>query len=441
MPEEPNRCRDFACRDGTRPGKCVRPDPWRVLLHGLRPALLPILTCLVLLLVLFSRRPEMFMNPQLWAEDGAIFFVQADQYGARALIMPYGGYHHLLLRLIAAAVSPFNAAVLPAGYFCVSLTITIILAAAFFSPRIDLSFRPACVLALGLIPHTGEVFGNLTNLQWLAALGLVWLLLARDATGTRQQICDSLVALGLGLTGVFSVLFAPLFLRRALQRRSPAGWVMAGLICVAALVQLHSVVQTGAATISRGGSWDALLAWKTIGLRLVAVLSVPVEQAARWPEALLVSLGMGGLAVLLVTACWTGRQREMRRLLVACALLVSAGTLFRFRHDLAALGGAAGDRYFFLPKLLAAWLLVQGLANRDWRRWACATACLSMFISSLLEWRYERLSDLNWAAYARRIEAGESIPAIPINPGWTFSHPGRQRNTRWQHVPPIRTGP
>ena len=50
------------------------------------------------LLVLFARRPETFLNPQLWAEDGFIFFVQADEFGARALTFSWAGYHHFLLR-------------------------------------------------------------------------------------------------------------------------------------------------------------------------------------------------------------------------------------------------------------------------------------------------------------------------------------------------------
>jgi hypothetical protein len=68
------------------------------------------------LLVLFARRPETFLNPQLWAEDGPIFFVQADEFGARALTFSWAGYHHFLLRLIAAVSSPLNAQLVPAAY-------------------------------------------------------------------------------------------------------------------------------------------------------------------------------------------------------------------------------------------------------------------------------------------------------------------------------------
>ena len=427
MTEQSNQHRDFA---NLHPG--LRWPSFR-----LPQTALPVLTCLALLLLLFSRRPEMFLNPQFWAEDGSVFFLQADQYGARALVMPYGGYHHLLLRLIAAATAPLNATVLPTGYFHASMVITMVLAAALFSPRIDLSYRPACVLALGLIPHTGEVFGNLTNLQWLSALGLVWLLLARDPTGLWQQAGDSLLTLVLGSTGVFSVLFTPLFLYRALCRRTPAGWIITSLLCCTALLQLHAIARAAAATVSA----DTLPVWRITGLRLVVDLCLPMNRASQLPDALLGWLGFGGLALLLVAGCWSGRQRETRLFLAACCVLVLAGTLFRFHHGPAALDGSNGDRYFFLPKLLAAWLLIQGLATRGWRRWACAVACVSLLATSLNRWRYERIPNLHWVDYARQIEAGEGVSDIPINPGLTFSHPGRHHHTRWQHVPPIRTKP
>src|SRR4029077_15906641 len=81
------------------------------------------LTAGAFLLVLFARRPETFLNPQLWAEDGPIFFVQADEFGARALTFPWAGYHNFLLRLIAAVSSPLNARLVPAAYVGMSLLV------------------------------------------------------------------------------------------------------------------------------------------------------------------------------------------------------------------------------------------------------------------------------------------------------------------------------
>src|SRR5438874_4257089 len=77
--------------------------------------------CAALTLILFSRRPEMVLHPEFWAEDGWIFFVQADTQGADALVTPYGGYHHLLLRILAAAAASLDARWIPVAYIGANL--------------------------------------------------------------------------------------------------------------------------------------------------------------------------------------------------------------------------------------------------------------------------------------------------------------------------------
>lgn len=389
------------------------------------------LTCSALAVVFWLRRPEMFHHPQFWAEDATIFFLQADSEGAAALLRPYGGYHHLLLRLIAAAIAPLDAALVPAGYFYASLAVTLGLAAALFSPRIDLSFRPACALAIGLVPHSGEVIGNLTNLQWPAALGLIWLLLVRDAVGVRQRITDALLALVLGLTGVFSILFAPLFVYRAAQRRSSAGWWLAVVVCLAAAVQLHALWPRESSPAQPWPLMSEVL--KTVGLRLGGALFLPAEWAQRMPPVACATLGVACLAALAIAASWPGPRRNERVMLASCATLMVAATLFRLRNDLGQLAGIAmGDRYFYLPKLLSVWLLIQACAAGDWRRRLAIVAGACVLATSLTGWRYERLEDQHWPDYARRIERGEKTVDIPINPGWKFTHPGRAGAPPWR---------
>ncbi len=177
--------------------------------------------CATLMLILFCRRPEMFLHPEFWAEDGWIFFVQADTLGPGALVTPYSGYHHFLLRIIAATAAGFDARWIPAAYISANLLIVLLIAVALFSPRSNLPNPAACALAIVLLPHTGEVFGSLANAQWLSALGLVWLLVARDPLKARQYTTDVLLAAIIGLTGIFSILLTPLFVWRAWRRKTP----------------------------------------------------------------------------------------------------------------------------------------------------------------------------------------------------------------------------
>jgi hypothetical protein len=386
------------------------------------------LTAGAFLLALFARRPETFLNPQFWAEDGPIFFVQADQLGARALALPWAGYHHFLLRLIAALSSPLDAHLIPAAYVGISLLVLLALVAALFSPRIDLLARPACALAIALIPHTGEAIGNLTNLQWVCALGLVWLLLARDATNARQHFTDGAVALVLGLTGTFSILFAPLFVWRAWRRRTRASIVLANHGLCAAGVQIWTIAHAPPHPTGTDRLTAEAVAW-FVGFRLPAALFLPGNWAAQLPRGVLDVLGVLTVAALLVTAFAPGPHRERRLLLVAALVAVIAATIYRARHELVAFAGPGnGDRYLFLPKVLVAWLLLAGWAKPGWIRGVTAAACGLLLLATATRWRYERLPDQRWPEYARRIEAGEYVRAIPLNPpGVTFEHPGRHR--------------
>jgi hypothetical protein len=61
-----------------------------------------LITCFVAGLVLAYRKTDALMNPQLWAEDGSVFFIQNDLLGLKALWTPHAGYLHVLPRLISS---------------------------------------------------------------------------------------------------------------------------------------------------------------------------------------------------------------------------------------------------------------------------------------------------------------------------------------------------
>ena len=385
------------------------------------------LTAGAFLLVLFARRPETFLNPQLWAEDGPIFFVQADEFGAHALTFPWAGYHNFLLRLIAAVSSPLNARLVPAAYVGMSLLVLLAIVLALFSPRLDLPARPACALAIALIPHTGEAIGNLTNLQWVCGLGFVWLLLARDASTMRQHVTDGVIAFVFGLTGTFSILFAPLFAWRAWRRRTAASIVLAVLVAITAGVQVWAIAHSPPHPAGQENlTVETAALW--LGFRLPAALFLPGDWAMRMPRGVLDVLGVLTVATLLVTAFLPGRHRERRLLLVAALVAVIVATIFRARHHLTAFAGLNnGDRYLFVPKVLVAWLLISGWSQAGWIRWSTLTACGLLLLTTATHWRYQRLPDRHWQDYARRIEAGERVEGITVNPGVIFGHPGRHR--------------
>jgi hypothetical protein len=166
----------------------------------------------------------------------------------------------------------------------------------------------------------------------------------------RQHVTDGIIALVFGLTGTFSILFAPLFTWRAWRRRTAASLVLAVLVVITAGVQLWTIAHSPPHLSGQENLTVEAVAW-WLGFRLPAALFLPGDWAVRAPRGVLEVLGVLTVATLLVTAFLPGRHRE----------------------------------------------------------------------------RHERLPDRHWPDYARRIEAGERVEGIRVNPGMTFSHPGRHR--------------
>src|ERR1700685_203193 len=66
--------------------------------------------------ILFLRDPKCITHPELWAEDGAMFFRQQLLSGARAILLTSGGYLQLAPRILALVTAAFPVAWAPLLY-------------------------------------------------------------------------------------------------------------------------------------------------------------------------------------------------------------------------------------------------------------------------------------------------------------------------------------
>ena len=379
----------------------------------------------LVLLTLFVRKTDAFLNPQFWAEDSIVFFYQARYDGLSALFDPYSGYLHLLPRLIAAASSGFPASFAPAVYLFASVVFTLAAALAIFSPRLDLPCRPLLALALVLVPHNGEVFLNITNLQWVLAPGLLLLLLARDPANLRQWAFDATALTLLGLTGPFIMLWLPLFLLRAKVRRSRASVLLAALATIVALGQVHAYLQDHPPVQSGAVLVEQL--FRLQGTRFWGPMLMPGQwalQLGSWAGSLLAASVTFGVVWLVISKL---RLRTERLFLLAAAGLIISSTLYKFHGNLGILNATAnGDRYFYIPRVIILWLLVMELAGDGWRRWFGIGFLALSALSSATAFRARPMTDYDWPAWAARIDADENI-TVPVNPpGWSVHFPPRR---------------
>ncbi len=381
-------------------------------------------TAAAVLLVLFLRRPESFLHPQFFAEDGAVFYMGANRAPWGSILSPYAGHLHLASRLVATLSSGADPLWMPAIYFAASIAAVLSLTLALFSRRLGLPFPALLALGVVLVPHNGEVFDSLTDLQWILALGFIVLMLARDPQGPGQWLVDLGFASIASLSGVFSILFAPFFVLRAASRRTPAAAATACLVCAGAAIQAHEVLASPVPATPN--STPPILVLATFGHRVwLALLSTPALSDSA-PVRARAAAGAAGLALLALLVLGMSASRPRRMVLAASLLLIVAAAIYRFRGELYLLGTVRnGDRYFFVPKVCLVWMLVLHLRPACALRWLSGAMLAALLVNSCLTFRFEPRKDYHWPYWAGRIATGERV-VVPINPeGWEFVYDGQ----------------
>jgi hypothetical protein len=386
--------------------------------YPFRPAILT--TCLAAA-VLFLRRPISFLHPQFFAEDAAVFFSGAERSPIASIFKPYAGYLHVGLRLVAALASPLDARWTPAAYFAASFLAFVGLELALFSPRIGLPKPWILGLGVVMVPHSGEVFDTLTNVQWITGLGLVLLVLARDPQGNAERSLDLGYAAVASLTGVFSIVFAPLFAARAAKRRTADAVWLALIVISGAVVQTYEILVSQPPHVSALPSLSSVVS--TFGGRVwLSLLVTPAasDAAALWIRISAATVGF----VLLIPLIFGLREGQCKRAALGAALLfIFAAVIYKFRDMLDALASVrAGDRYFYVPKVCILWILTFHLGAASKFRWPARALMTLILINSCLEFRFERWDNYNWPYWAKRIREEDRV-VVPINPvGFKYTH-------------------
>lgn len=387
---------------------------------------LGVLAALALLLAL--RKPHALHTPQLWAEDGSIFLMQADLHGTSALAMPYMGYLHTLPRLIAwVAPRVLDPAWWPAFYNGLSFVIWLAVLARLFTSRFNLPEKPWLALALIVVPHTGEVFFNVTNLQWLTAFVLIQQAIIAAPKTWGERIGDLAILGVVTLTGPFGIAFLPLFAWRWWCDRSRDNALAFVFVGLCAALQAWFVMRTG-----------PRFEFQTEPLRLWPNLVVLARRLIVWPvlgRDLALGLspaavaGFGG-TILVGLLGWVLRPHPQRRLRVqivlAFALITLAG-IYRTRPDTWAADNLDfGDRYFYIPRVLLGWLLIWEFNSQPRALANFARAlCLVVVVVHARNYMLPAPQNYHWASHVEPIRRGvrADLPILPE--GWTLEYHGR----------------
>jgi hypothetical protein len=147
---------------------------------------------------------------RVWAEDGAVFLVDAREHGVGSLFYEYSGYGHLVPRVLA-----LFGAWLPLGAYASFVTLASAVVAGYLAwyvfgvaQRVTSSVMWGVVasLALVLVPaYRSEALGNLANLQWFLLPAAVWAVVDPQHRKTLAVV----VVLAAATTSPLAILVVP----------------------------------------------------------------------------------------------------------------------------------------------------------------------------------------------------------------------------------------
>ncbi|ABE29202.1 putative membrane protein [Paraburkholderia xenovorans LB400] len=366
----------------------------------------------------FIRDCYQFLKPQFWAEDATIFLAMSVREALLNLVHPYAGYFHFAPRTLALLGAFFPTVLAPAVFYygavaaAVASCVAIYLMVGTFPTHLRILFALAPMLVL----PAGEVYGNVTNIQWFfgVAFGVLVLTYRGDTFRSRGWLVMGEV---LALTGPFSVVFWPCLLVWSwLTGRLPVNAKMLVVVGIGAFVQLAAVVLMG-----------------------VNKYGVGIAAASAWVRAVKIFVGSfvtlsgvtGGVAVLaiFVLLAFGLRRNFVERLrggylpfgLVCMALLTLLMGLWTHKHmpdEINPLG--PGERYFFLPfNFLFMAVIASAQAVGKKYHWFCLVVALSLVFGWSRHFRKGELSDFRWRDYYALSQVTQDS-LIPIQPGWVL---------------------
>jgi hypothetical protein len=420
---------------------------------------------LLVVFALVARRPDVLVHPQLWAEDGNVFFGDETAFGPVAtLVRPYAGYQNLVPRMIADAGSVFPLDAVPRFYVVVSFLVAAGSCSLFALETFRFAIRSdrmrACVcLVLALAPNSSELLGNIANLQWYLAFAVFLSLAipARESVAWSRST-QAAVAFAIFISVASApecVLALPFVLWRA-RDETGAGRAIAAAFTLASVVQVWTFAHAPHPTVAHAGVGDL-----AVGLVVATALRGEVVPLAGTRFAQWISMDHVlpcGVAILTATAALVAavlvrlappeRARVVALLYLAVASVLMALALRGenlppfLQPDQIRWWNA--DRYFFCAE--AAFIVLVGLAVEELSRAPAGFRVrffVALFSSGIItnfhRWPYPaplvawapeatrvRLWEAERATWTHRTQAKLVLPIEP--PGWKLVLPPLQGN-------------
>ncbi len=394
-------------------------------------------------IVAWARAPWVFSHPQLWAEDGIVFFESAYEKGWRApLFEPQAGYLQTFSRLVADIGLYVPLKEVPLLFAVVALVIQVLPAVLIASRRFahaipDFRVRLLIAAMYLVVPNSTEVNVDLTNSQWHLAILAVLVVLATPA-GTIWRIFDVGAVVLSCLTGPYVLALIVVTVIVLYHRRQRWTMWLGVIALIAGALQMSELFTSVRQKVGPLGATVTRLA-EILGGRLIGntVFGTATTTSVGFYSKLLAYsvLMLIVAAAVIILAVWHGPfELKMFNL---WAWLVLAGSL---ASPLAVIHGsqwnalvyAPGDRYWLFPELAfivdVIWLAGQAWQPLRARQWAGRVGIVIFVLIVAFgvreDFSYPMISAPAWSAQVNqflRLAPGTSYTFKTRPPGWTMT--------------------
>jgi hypothetical protein len=391
-------------------------------------ALLWFLVFIAFLALLVSRRPDVLLYPQLYAEDGKVFYAGAFNNGWMSLFEPFAGYFHAAPRIVALLATAFPLAWGPFITAFAALSIEAGLATFIVSDRLAAQLpsrwlRIAIALVLIGAVNAKEVYGNMANAQWFLAIWMVALLASSKGNKPLEAVWAAICA----LTGPLSIVVAAMTPFFTIKKP-----LVAIVIVVGALLQVVCLLTHARTSMPMADPLRPHVLFMAVGgqigiASIVGTQGYSAVYMARQmpfprPEAITLAL------VCLLAVGWINSRAFVRMLIALGVASMVAGLRspigINIWEAFAIPGGS--ERYFFLLGF-ALVSTIAYLLSRSPSRAAIVVGAVVLLALIAINWSYPPMPEnpefMNFAqAYKPNGQAQEVQIAPPApNGGWTMT--------------------
>jgi len=203
------------------------------------------------MVIIISRRPDAIINPQFWAEDGAIWFADAYNFGSlKPMFIAKNGYYQTVPRLTAAIAQIFPLKYVPLFFNLTAIAIQLLPILLIFSLRFErlipkLSTKIIVVLVYLLMPNISEVYINISNAQWFLALSASLIIFYNLSQNSKWHRLDLMIVFLSSISGPFVIFWFPFVLFNWIKLRNNFALQSLIVVSMAVIVQLIALLSLG----------------------------------------------------------------------------------------------------------------------------------------------------------------------------------------------------